>query len=529
MAYNMDRWRELLPDGWRPSWLPQMPFTDYHQLNLDWIIETVKEWTERLIAFFDEDGAKDLVEDVLEEHPEWVTTVMDGSITKAKLNENLKVIQYNILDYEGVTLNKKWDAMRQSFHPWEYKQILIPYPREGNPACVKVGDDWKWKIDGPLVFTDKENCSTIEIYGELYTVAPVTNVLLFDDSSKPENIHFSNGIIIRGNRAAGNTIGCAIEIRAGARIDFSGEVVINDCGVGVLVGGDYQSAPAYTNFEYLSVGFFDDTGVHVKGTSYAAGLYADKMDLQVAQTANKDAVVIEGAVTPININYLTYGTDIAKDGYASYNARSALAIHGTPTADTHNINIGFIYATNADYGLYIDGTQTTHIYDVDIGFVGVGTANKTAVYARYAQFFTIERIKNNNSFDVQHCLYSNIFKGISESSDALDRFVGISGTVNIDTESAVNDVPAISNKNLGAITIVKTVNGTHAYINTGSENLIIDGQMFVPTVATLPAPTWQMRGKMYRVNSSDGQDIIAVCVKDTNAFKWFNIITQSFI
>lgn len=86
MAYNMDRWRELLPDGWRPSWLPQMPFTDYHQLNLDWIIETVKEWTERLIAFFDEDGAKELVEDVLEEHPEWTTTVMDGAITKAKIN-----------------------------------------------------------------------------------------------------------------------------------------------------------------------------------------------------------------------------------------------------------------------------------------------------------------------------------------------------------------------------------------------------------------------------------------------------------
>lgn len=87
MAYNMDRWRELLPDGWRPSWLPQMPFTDMHQLNLDWIIETVKEWSERLIAFFDEDGAKDLVEDVLEEHPEWTTTVMDKSLNRKKLTD----------------------------------------------------------------------------------------------------------------------------------------------------------------------------------------------------------------------------------------------------------------------------------------------------------------------------------------------------------------------------------------------------------------------------------------------------------
>lgn len=108
MAYNMDRWRELLPDGWRPSWLPQMPFTDYHQLNLDWIIETVKEWTERLIAFFDEDGAKDLVEDVLEEHPEWVTTVMDGSITFEKLNNELKMVVSPIMfgaAGDGVTVD----------------------------------------------------------------------------------------------------------------------------------------------------------------------------------------------------------------------------------------------------------------------------------------------------------------------------------------------------------------------------------------------------------------------------------------
>lgn len=71
------------------NWLPQMPFTDMHQLDLDWIIKTVKEWSERLVAFFDEDGAKDLVEDVLEEHPEWTTTVMDWSISRKKLTTAL--------------------------------------------------------------------------------------------------------------------------------------------------------------------------------------------------------------------------------------------------------------------------------------------------------------------------------------------------------------------------------------------------------------------------------------------------------
>ena len=61
------------------------PGTDYETYNWEWLLDTVKKWNKRLEDFFENNGIHDYVEGILQEHPEWVTTVMDGSISESKL------------------------------------------------------------------------------------------------------------------------------------------------------------------------------------------------------------------------------------------------------------------------------------------------------------------------------------------------------------------------------------------------------------------------------------------------------------
>lgn len=470
------------------------------------------------------------VNDWLDAHPEATTTVEDGSITEAKLNDSLKVIEYNILDYPGNTLNEKWDNMKADFVAWQNKQIIIPYPRENCNACIKVGNDWKWKVSAPITFDDKCNCSNIEIHGELYAVSAVNQVLLFDDVSKPENIYFTNGVEIRGNRFDGHTIGCAIEIRAGARINFSGQVIINDCDYGIIIGGNNQSASSEAYFDRVQVGFFDTRAVYVYGKTYVANLFANLIEMACAQTANIDCVEIYDSTNGIEIGGMTYATDTAKDGYTTYDANSVLRCH-VATGDLHNVFIGYIYATNATYGAYLDGTSNDggSLYDIHIGFVGIPVNNAVALYATYCKQMVIDGIKDNNQINVTNCFYSRInIKSLTGST--VDKFCGVNSVINLDGTTGINDVPSIANKNIGAITLVKNANGQKVYFNTGDTNIPFDGQMFVPAISSLPTPDWKLRGKMYRVNNDSGQDVIAVCIRyGGNSYKWFDLIANAVI
>lgn len=101
------------------------PGTDYETFNWEWLLKTVKEWVATMQTFkntitaawdamradwqgfetsmtddwqdyqddlndqwqeFIDDTYKDQITEILEQHPEWTTTVMDGAITKEKIN-----------------------------------------------------------------------------------------------------------------------------------------------------------------------------------------------------------------------------------------------------------------------------------------------------------------------------------------------------------------------------------------------------------------------------------------------------------
>lgn len=81
------------------------PFTNFHDLNLDWLIRTFKEYVAKIDtdvetnATFREEMEndwetfttstyKEQIDEILEMHPEWTTTVMDGAITARKINSD---------------------------------------------------------------------------------------------------------------------------------------------------------------------------------------------------------------------------------------------------------------------------------------------------------------------------------------------------------------------------------------------------------------------------------------------------------
>ena len=465
----------------------------------------------------------------LDDHPEATTTVQDGSITAAKLNDNLKVIDYNILDYAGNSLNEKWDNMRADFVAWQYKHVIIPYPREECSACIQVDNDWRWKINGAILFDDSCNNMDIEVCGELYAVSAVSQVLLFDDAEKPENIYFINGIQIRGNRFSGHTIDCAIEVRAGARINFCGQTIINDCGTGIIIGGANQSAPSEAYFDRVQVAFFDENTIYVHGGQYTAAIFAEHIETATAQNADLDSVLISGKVPNSKIGYLTYGTDIAKQGYAAYDANSVLKCLDDG-GEVHNVIVGFLYATASTYVAYLDGSGSGNVFDVHLGTVGGSTSATIAIYGRNCSGLTVDNIKRDNLVDIENCFYSRLGKQTINTSDSFDRFAGIDAVVNIDGITSINSVPAVSNKEIGAVTIVKNANGKRVYLNDGDENIQIDGQMFVPSVTSLPSPSWIYRGKMYRINNDSGTDVIAICIRyGGTGYRWFDLIANTVI
>ena len=99
MAYNFrERFAGLLPGGFWPSWISQMPFTDFHQMDLDWILRAIRAVLDQMKYYFIDGGSKETIEEVMEEHPEWWPRVQDGAITSAQINsEFLKEIKILIL------------------------------------------------------------------------------------------------------------------------------------------------------------------------------------------------------------------------------------------------------------------------------------------------------------------------------------------------------------------------------------------------------------------------------------------------
>lgn len=82
----------------------QFPYTNFHELNLDWVLNKIKElWQgvedidEKVDNFIitTEPTIRDEVDSWLNDHPEATTTVLDGSLTINKFHDSLKYLTVN--------------------------------------------------------------------------------------------------------------------------------------------------------------------------------------------------------------------------------------------------------------------------------------------------------------------------------------------------------------------------------------------------------------------------------------------------
>lgn len=87
------------------------PFTNFHDMNLDWIIRTIKIYTKKVDDLFNT-GLYDYVEEVLAAHPEWTTTVMDGAISTAKLMNGAVTNEKLANDVEDCWFNSRMKTGR---------------------------------------------------------------------------------------------------------------------------------------------------------------------------------------------------------------------------------------------------------------------------------------------------------------------------------------------------------------------------------------------------------------------------------
>lgn len=75
------------------------PYTNFHELNLDWIVGKIKEYDSVISSKLSDDNLTAIISELLEQHPEWVSTVVDGSISYQKLDADLKAVYDEIVDY----------------------------------------------------------------------------------------------------------------------------------------------------------------------------------------------------------------------------------------------------------------------------------------------------------------------------------------------------------------------------------------------------------------------------------------------
>ena len=445
------------------------------------------------------------------------------------------IVYYNICDYEGNTLNEKWDNLRSNFKSFQPKEVLIPIPRENQEGAILTKNGWKWCIDAPIIFDDKCNCSKILIHDEIVTKTSVESAFIFDDRNKPEDIDFPYGIRIRGDSLNGKIIGVGLDIRAGERINFNGQSLINDCDTGVIVGGEQQSNSCNITFDKLAIGFPSEYGIMAFGKTHDVCISANEIKVQIFQNSNKNAVELCGKIRNTKINYIQYNTDVPKNGYDAYDSENVVRICSKGGYEPREIVIGEIYGYNASCGLKIDNPFSDSIRVQNIIVNKIKTTLSTGTV---------------NAYDIDYC--SNItINNIGEYNTAI---IGVNTSgirqTNISSSKVITDnskkmaINNIITRNDSVFTVPNTAygfignifanihsNGNRLYIkyqNTGDTTkdiMQIDSQMFIPSVEALPTADWTLRGKMFMVNNneSNGSDNIYICKRKNGVYVWVEI------
>lgn len=327
-------------------------------------------------------------------------------------------------------INERFDFAKRGMTSFNNKVIRIPAPRRGAAGTLTSGSRTFWLFNAPLKFTDKQNTSKIYVEGEFYAAGDCAAFMEFNDAAKPESIFFYGSVQAQASPA--QVIPVGIDVKSGERIQFFCNVVLNGFRTPVRLGSPDMVAAANTcYFPQLTVSFFYENAVLIYGASStltSQGHRIGNLNAIAAQSAGLSAVKIVGLVRNLEIDNIVYATDVAKNGYAAFDAENVVEIDGAVSnVLMSHVKIGRIYQSIANVALKIKSSLSSAalIRDIEVGEI-FGKFGGTAADVDYCQLVSIGNIENS----------ANVTIGANAAYTRIDTNAGV-GTI---TDSGTNTI-----------------------------------------------------------------------------------------
>ena len=212
------------------------PGTDYETFNWEWVLATVKEWVATMQTFkytitaaweamqedwkeFIDSTYKDQITDILEDHPEWVTTVMDGAITEPKINAQF------LTEIENVYATpQNYGALADGIH--DDTAAIQAAINSGRNVFIPAGT---YRTTAPLIINSGEVILTGDRKATIKPDSGVTKVIEVNGQNTPAN---RVRTIVRNVRIEGNDTCSGLYLTKGANINVY-NVEILSCAVAV--------------------------------------------------------------------------------------------------------------------------------------------------------------------------------------------------------------------------------------------------------------------------------------------------------
>lgn len=302
-------------------------------------------------------------------------------------------------------INERFDFAKRGMTSFNRKTLRIPQPRRGLAGTVTTGSRTSWLFNAPLIFTDAQNTMDVYVEGEFSAFDDCDAFMVISDAAKPESIFFYGSI--QAAASATQVVGVGIDIKAGQRIQFYGNVLLNGFQTTMRIGSpDATGGVGDILVPMLQASFFYENALLIwgqSGTLTAQGIQIGQVNATAAQTTGLSAVKIGGVVRVANIDQVFYATDVAKDGYTANDAENVVEF-SSPGGSlvTAHCEIGGIYAANANTSLKINSTA------------GSPSANDL-------RDLTIRRIWgkfNGTAANIDHCT-NVLIDGVENSSDVI--------------------------------------------------------------------------------------------------------------
>ena len=235
----------------------------------------------------------------------WIDTSAGGTV---KRDDGIGPV-HNVLDYEGATLNAKWDALIAGITAEKPFTVRIPHPGKNQTWSVERRsgqDDWVWKLTAPLDLDGKCNYATIYAEAPIMATAAMDAMIEMGNTSKPENITFVGDLFLD---ADGRPPAVCTSSRV-ARFAVTGRLHLMSADVPLdiddSIGPSSQiDFPSFTFSTSRRPGYGSRAGSRTRCGAVDIGL----IYFQNAGTTGSIPMLVKGKVRDLDVDHVIFNDD----------------------------------------------------------------------------------------------------------------------------------------------------------------------------------------------------------------------------